>query len=180
MWYYDILNIISYFSHLCLYWSSEYYHRKIFFFKNWIEPRERCCLQQELSVMQKSLKNTKQMRDMALAACDKIQTELSKVSDTSAMHFSLRAILITWYLWNTCLISILVALVFQVPSCERMQQISIEILLRSHSSSQLEGLDFKALIAKLKVADVHCTTAEEKTEVSKLKAEVEKAQVVRY
>jgi len=56
----------------------------------------------------------------------------------------------------------------------------MEILLRSHSSSQLEGLDFKALIAKLKVADVHCTTAEEKTEVSKLKAEVEKAQVVRY
>lgn len=56
----------------------------------------------------------------------------------------------------------------------------MEILLRSHSSSQLEGLDFKALIAKLKVADVCCTTAEEKTEVSKLKTEVEKAQVMRY
>ncbi|XDV22105.1 hypothetical protein PO909_027067 [Leuciscus waleckii] len=100
--------------------------------------------QQELSDMQKSLKNTKQIRDMALAARDKIQTELSKV-----------------------------------PSCERIQQISMEILERDHSSSQLEGLDFKALIAKLKVADVHCTTAEEKTQVSILKALVEKAQVVR-
>ncbi|XP_051764433.1 IgA FC receptor [Ctenopharyngodon idella] len=100
--------------------------------------------QQELIDVQKSLKNTRQMRDMALAKRDKIKTELSKVS-----------------------------------SCERIQQISMEILLRSHSSSQLEGLDFKALIAKLKVADVCCTTAEEKTEVSKLKTEVEKAQVMR-
>ncbi|XP_073699802.1 uncharacterized protein [Garra rufa] len=67
----------------------------------------------------------------------------------------------------------------KVLSCERIQQISMEILLRSQSSSQLEGLDLKALLAKLKVADVHCTTAEEKTEVSKLKTEVEKAQVLR-
>uniref|UniRef100_A0A8C1MKZ8 Uncharacterized protein n=1 Tax=Cyprinus carpio TaxID=7962 RepID=A0A8C1MKZ8_CYPCA len=36
-----------------------------------------------------------------------------------------------------------------------------------------------ALLAKLKVADVHCTTAEEKAEVSRLKTEVEKAQVSR-
>lgn len=78
------------------------------------------------------------------------------------------------------LLSMLVALVFQVTSCERMQQISMEILLRSHSCSQLEGLDFKALTAKLKDVDVSCTTAEVKTEVSKLKTEVEKAQVMRY
>jgi len=37
--------------------------------------------------MQRSLRNTKQMRDLALAARDKIQTELSKVSYTFAMHF---------------------------------------------------------------------------------------------
>uniref|UniRef100_A0A671K9S7 Transcriptional regulatory protein AlgP-like n=1 Tax=Sinocyclocheilus anshuiensis TaxID=1608454 RepID=A0A671K9S7_9TELE len=92
----------------------------------------------------KSLKSMKQMRDMGLAALDKIQTELSKVA-----------------------------------SCERLQQISMEILLRSLSSSQLEGLDLKDLLAKLKVADVHCTTAEEKAEVSKLKTEAEKAQVLR-
>ncbi|KAL1251090.1 hypothetical protein QQF64_018886 [Cirrhinus molitorella] len=67
----------------------------------------------------------------------------------------------------------------KVSSCERIQQMSMEILLRTKSSSQLEGLDLKALLAKLKVADVHCTTAEEKTEVSKLKTEVEKAQVLR-
>lgn len=72
------------------------------------------------------------------------------------------------------------ALVFQVASCERLQQISMEILLRSQSSRQLEGLDFKALLAKLNVADVHCTTAEEKAEVSKLKKELEKAQESRY
>uniref|UniRef100_A0A673GHZ8 WD repeat-containing protein 44-like n=1 Tax=Sinocyclocheilus rhinocerous TaxID=307959 RepID=A0A673GHZ8_9TELE len=65
----------------------------------------------------------------------------------------------------------------KVASCERLQQISMEILLRSLSSSQLEGLDLKDLLAKLKVADVHCTTAEEKAEVSKLKTEAEKAQV---
>ncbi|KAI2650281.1 SH3 domain-containing protein C23A1.17 [Labeo rohita] len=67
----------------------------------------------------------------------------------------------------------------KVLACERIQQISMEVLLRSQSSSQLEGLDLKALLAQLKVADVHCTTAEEKTEVSKLKTEVEKAQVLR-
>ncbi len=72
------------------------------------------------------------------------------------------------------------ALVFEVALCERLQQISTEILMRSQSSSQLEGLDLKALLAKLKVADVHCTTAEEKAEVSKLKTELEKAQVSRY
>uniref|UniRef100_A0A8C1I0Q7 Uncharacterized protein n=1 Tax=Cyprinus carpio carpio TaxID=630221 RepID=A0A8C1I0Q7_CYPCA len=55
----------------------------------------------------------------------------------------------------------------------------MEIILRSQSSSQLEGLDLTALLAKLKVADVHCTTAEEKAEVSRLKTEVEKAQVSR-
>uniref|UniRef100_A0A8C1DF15 Uncharacterized protein n=1 Tax=Cyprinus carpio carpio TaxID=630221 RepID=A0A8C1DF15_CYPCA len=101
--------------------------------------------QQELSDLQKSIKSTKQMRDMGFAVLDKIQTELSKV-----------------------------------VSCERLQQISMEILLRSQSSSQVEGLDLKALLAKLKVADVHCTTAEEKAEVSKLKTELEKAQVLRY
>uniref|UniRef100_A0A672PTG2 Uncharacterized protein n=1 Tax=Sinocyclocheilus grahami TaxID=75366 RepID=A0A672PTG2_SINGR len=62
----------------------------------------------------------------------------------------------------------------KVASCEHLQQISMEILLRSLSSSQLEGLDLKNLLAKLKVADVHCTTAEEKAEVSKLKTEAEK------
>ncbi|XP_059425713.1 transcriptional regulatory protein AlgP isoform X3 [Carassius carassius] len=67
----------------------------------------------------------------------------------------------------------------KVASCERLQQISMEILLRSQSSSQLEGLDLKALLAKLKVVDVHCTTAEEKAEVSKLNTELEKAQVSR-
>uniref|UniRef100_A0A671TBG4 Proteoglycan 4-like n=1 Tax=Sinocyclocheilus anshuiensis TaxID=1608454 RepID=A0A671TBG4_9TELE len=67
----------------------------------------------------------------------------------------------------------------KVASCQRLQQISMEILLRSLSSSQLEGLDLKALLAKLKVADVHCTTAEEKAEFSKLKTELEKAQVSR-
>ncbi len=72
------------------------------------------------------------------------------------------------------------ALVFEVASCERLQQISMEILLRSQSSSQLDGLDLKALLAKLKVADVHCTTAKKKAEVSKLKTELEKAQVSRY
>lgn len=130
--------------------------------------------------MQKSLKNTKQMRDMALAARDKIQTELSKVSDSFAMHFSLQTCHFNNVIPMKHLISMLVVLVFQVPSCERIQQISMEILKRYHSSSQLEGLDFKALIAKLKVADVHCITAEEKTEVSILKTVVEKAQVVRY
>ncbi|XP_043078303.1 branchpoint-bridging protein [Puntigrus tetrazona] len=100
--------------------------------------------QQELSELQKSLKSMQQMRDMGLAALNKIQTELSKVT-----------------------------------SCESLQQISMEILRRSQSSSQLEGLDLKALVAKLKVADVLCTTAEEKAEVSKLKTELKKAEVSR-
>ncbi|NP_001098414.1 uncharacterized protein LOC570187 isoform 2 [Danio rerio] len=100
--------------------------------------------QLELSEVQKSLKRMRQMRDLAIAAHVKIQTELSKV-----------------------------------PSCDRMQQISYKILLRSQNSSQLEGLDFKARLAQLKYADVICTIAEEKTEVSKLKAELEKAQAMR-
>lgn len=45
-------------------------------------------LQQELSDLQKSLKSTKQMRDMGFAVLDKIQTELSKVMhDAFIMHF---------------------------------------------------------------------------------------------
>ncbi|XP_051549330.1 proteoglycan 4 [Myxocyprinus asiaticus] len=101
-------------------------------------------LQQEISDVQKFLKSTKQMRDMALAAHEKLQTELSKVS-----------------------------------SCERIHQMSREILLKSQSSSQLEGLDSKALLARLKVTDTQCATTEEKTEVSKLKTKVAKAQEMR-
>ncbi|XP_051979672.1 proteoglycan 4 [Xyrauchen texanus] len=101
-------------------------------------------LQQEISDVQKFLKSTKQMRDMALAAHEKQQTELSKVS-----------------------------------SCERIHQMSREILLKSQSSSQLEGLDSKALLARLKVTDVQCATTEEKTEVSKLKTKIAKAQEMR-
>lgn len=70
---------------------SEYYHRKIFFFfylENWIEFSWKYCLQQELSDVQKSLKNTRQMRDMALAKRDKIKTELSKVWHICDAFFS--------------------------------------------------------------------------------------------
>lgn len=69
---------------------------------------------------------------------------------------------------------------FQVSSCERVQEMSKEILLKSQSSIQLEGLDFKGVLARLKVSDVQRFASEERTNVSKLNTEVTKAQAARY
>ncbi|XP_057182284.1 proteoglycan 4 [Triplophysa rosa] len=101
-------------------------------------------LQQEISDVLNALKSTRQVRDVAVAAHEKIQEELSKMS-----------------------------------SCERVQEMSKETLLKSQSSVELEGLDFKGLLAQLKVSDVQHFTSEERTNISKLNPEVTKAQAMR-
>uniref|UniRef100_A0A8C1W106 Uncharacterized protein n=1 Tax=Cyprinus carpio TaxID=7962 RepID=A0A8C1W106_CYPCA len=100
--------------------------------------------------------------------CDQVNKETLRWYISGSFRFfedALEWLVITFYL-NVSAIYILVTIATG----------DMEIILRSQSSSQLEGLDLKALLAKLKVADVHCTTAEEKAEVSRLKTEVEKAQ----
>ncbi|XP_056615331.1 uncharacterized protein si:dkeyp-34c12.1 [Triplophysa dalaica] len=67
----------------------------------------------------------------------------------------------------------------KMSSLERVQEMSKETLLKSQSSVELEGLDFKGLLAQLKVSDVQHFTSEERTNIGKLNTEVTKAQAMR-
>ncbi|TRY96981.1 hypothetical protein DNTS_001420 [Danionella cerebrum] len=109
--------------------------------------------QKELRDIQKVLKKKQQIHHLAITTHEKLQLDLAKV------HF--------------CNLDIMES---QMPSSERIQQISLEVLQRSQNSSQLKDLDLKALVGKLKCSDVVCTVAEEKAEVSRLKAELERSQ----
>ncbi|KAL7833980.1 hypothetical protein AOLI_G00289400 [Acnodon oligacanthus] len=64
-------------------------------------------------------------------------------------------------------------------SCERLLQLCRDVLLRSRSPDQLEGLGDKALLSQLQLGDVQHAIHEETSAVDLLEREVAKAQEIR-
>ncbi|XP_066513922.1 uncharacterized abhydrolase domain-containing protein DDB_G0269086-like isoform X1 [Hoplias malabaricus] len=64
-------------------------------------------------------------------------------------------------------------------SCELMMGLCREVLLHSSSPTELEGLEDKSLLAKLKLKDIQSVIHEETLEVQRLERELAKAQEIR-
>lgn len=70
---------------------------------------------------------------------------------------------------------VLLDITFQVLSCEQTVQMGQVFLSRKLSSTEVEALDSKSLLAQIKTADVQQAVEEEQAEITELEDRVARA-----